>query len=274
MCVLFTEKLIIFGTNTNIMQIVENMKLLRKIEELSQQEFADILGISRVNLSKYESGRHQPSLEVVIRMSRYYKISMDAFVTVPLTEENYEWAKKQLANETLLVPIKVDSDDNDLIEIIPESASAGYVGNYSDPEYVESLDYISMPIIRQHGKCRAFPISGDSMYPVPDGAYVISRQVTEMDSIKMNSRYIVVTRDQGILFKRLGNVSGESLILKSDNTLYDDIEMSKAEILELWEFVAALNIEPSNAKDDMQLQDRINRIMHECNKIQTHDYLR
>lgn len=267
MCVLFTKILIIFGTNTHIMQIVENMKLLRRLEKLSQQEFADILGISRVNLSKYESGRHQPSLEVVIRMSRYYKISMDAFVTVPLTEENYEWAKKQLANDSLLVPIKVDTDDNDLIEIIPENASAGYAGNYSDPEYVESLEYISMPIIENHGKCRAFPIRGDSMYPIPDGSYVISRQVTGMDSIRIGNRYIIVTRDEGILFKRLGGMSAESLILKSDNTLYTDIEMPKADILELWEFVANLNIEPSHAKDDMPVQDRINRIMHECNSI-------
>lgn len=249
------------------MHLAENLKLLRKIEGLSQRQVADIIKVSRVNLSKYESGTHHPSLEVLIRVSRHYKILIDSLLTVRLTEDKLKEARESLATGNLIVPIQVDSNGDNLIEIIPENASAGYVGSYSDPEYVETLDYISIPML--NGKCRAFPINGDSMYPVPDGAYVISRQITEMDSIKMNSRYIVVTRDQGILFKRLGNVSGESLILKSDNTLYDDIEMSKAEILELWEFVATLNIEPSNAKDDMQLMDRINRIMHECNEMRS-----
>ena len=166
------------------MYLAENLKLLRSHKELSQQKMAELLFITRNNLSKYENGKHDPPLDVIIRMSRYFKISIDALLTIRLTKSQLDNYSKTLATSNLIIPIQVDSGNNDLIEIIPEQASAGYSHSYGDAEYIESLDSMVIPFLNKYGKCRAFPISGDSMLPIQDGSYVIGSQVVSLNRIK------------------------------------------------------------------------------------------
>lgn len=47
------------------MQVNERIKIIRKKLELTQQEFADKLGIARNNIAGYETGKRSPSDAVV-----------------------------------------------------------------------------------------------------------------------------------------------------------------------------------------------------------------
>lgn len=53
------------------------LKELRKNEELTQQNFADILNISRVNYTRYETGKVRPDYETLIKIADFYQISLD-----------------------------------------------------------------------------------------------------------------------------------------------------------------------------------------------------
>jgi len=48
----------------------------------------------------------------------------------------------------IVLPIRVDSDGNNEIEIIPQKASMGYLNGYGDPEYIEGLETISLPFLK------------------------------------------------------------------------------------------------------------------------------
>jgi len=49
--------------------------------ELKQTEFAEILGISQTQLSKYERGKTVPTPEILVKLKRYSKRSVDWILT-------------------------------------------------------------------------------------------------------------------------------------------------------------------------------------------------
>ena len=57
------------------------LKQIRRARRLNQQKVAFDLNISREALSYYENGKRQPSLEMLLKMSRYFNVSVDFLIT-------------------------------------------------------------------------------------------------------------------------------------------------------------------------------------------------
>ena len=150
----------------------------------------------------------------------------------------------ELRNKRILFPITVDDANNDLIEVIPAKASAGYAHGYDDPEYIEQLQNIKLPFLPT-GKHRAFPIKGDSMLPMKDGAFVVGRFIENRTDIVSGKTYIVVTLNDGMVYKRVYNQIETDKVLKlvSDNPNYQPYTVPIDEVLELWEFACSINLQ-------------------------------
>lgn len=58
---------------TNTSKIIYN---LRKQKNLTQQQMADSLGISRTSYSHYETGRRIPEIEMLLRISSFHDINI------------------------------------------------------------------------------------------------------------------------------------------------------------------------------------------------------
>ena len=58
------------------------------------------------------------------------------------------------------------------------------------------------------------------MEPIKEGTYILSEYIDDWRRIKDGKTYIVMTKDDGIVYKRLQNkiVDRGELILNSDNT--------------------------------------------------------
>ena len=67
--------------------------------DLKQQEFAEILGVSSVTISNYETGRRLPKREVLEKIARHGKASIDWILTGrdPLTTTLEELSAEDLA---------------------------------------------------------------------------------------------------------------------------------------------------------------------------------
>lgn len=76
------------------MTIADKISRLRKEKGLSQEAFAEALGVSRQSVSKWESGSALPDTDKIIAMSELFGVSTDfilkedSFVSEP--EENPE----------------------------------------------------------------------------------------------------------------------------------------------------------------------------------------
>ena len=56
------------------------LKILRKKNRITQRELANALHISQTSVSKYERGESEPDLEMVIKMSDYFGVTIDEFI--------------------------------------------------------------------------------------------------------------------------------------------------------------------------------------------------
>jgi hypothetical protein len=50
----------------------------------------------------------------------------------------------------------------------------------------------------------------------------------------------VITKSQGIVYKRLNKNGRNALMLHSDNTIYLPYEIKASEILEIWEYACSI----------------------------------
>jgi len=241
-----------------------NLKVLRSFHKHSQQYLADCLNVSRANLAKYEGGVHEPSFSVLIGVARFFNVSIDVLLLHQITEKQLVEKDELIAPAVKVIPIQVNDEGDDIIEVVSHSAQAGYLGMYGDPNYIEQLDNMSIPFLKSKGKCRAFPISGDSMPPFEDGSYVIGEYVDRLEDVRSGERYIVLTRDQGILFKRwqFQNENKQRVQLISDNPKYDPILIDLTEIVELWAFEVAIT------SSENVIGTRINDVLNKVKNLQ------
>ena len=237
--------------------IAKNIKHLRRLKNLSQEGLSEELGITRSRIGSYEESRSAPTIELLLKLSDYFKIPIDIILRNDLTKAK-DVSFIELNNQRVLFPITVDNDNENLIEVVPIKASAGYLSGYDDPEYIEQLQKIKLPFLPT-GKHRAFPIKGDSMLPMKDGAFVIGRFIENRDEIKSGKTYILVTLNDGMVYKRVNNdiaIDG-TLTLISDNKTYNTYKVPINEILELWEFTCSINTQEYN-EEELKISSIIN----------------
>lgn len=216
----------------------DNIRFLRTQKNLSQQELADQILMSRVRYSKYEDGRSEAPYELLIRISKYFNLSIDLLLTVDIRKYPLEDVLK-LPDNRIVLPVVVDQLGNNSIEIVPQKASMGYLSGYSDPEYIENLQRITLPFLTG-GKYRAFPAQGDSMPPFKDGSYIIGKYVESIDDLKLNKSYVFVTLNDGISYKRFISRNNKSITVTADNSFYKPYDIPLGEVVEVWQYASGI----------------------------------
>ena len=221
-------------------QLGLNIKYLRKVRNLTQDQLADKIGVNRAMIGSYEEGRAVPKLPALQILSHYFNVSIDSLVNVDLSTESSSAGETQnidsVGKNLRILTTLVDRNDKELITLVPVKASAGYAKGYSDPDYVETLPKFSLPFteLSRERTYRAFQISGNSMEPIPSGAYIICEYLQNWSDVKGGKTYIVVTKDDGVVYKRLYNNDNDTLLLKSDNPEYNPYTIPLNSISEIW----------------------------------------
>lgn len=214
------------------MRLSDNIKLFRKKFNFTQEQLAETLNVKRSAIGSYEEGRATPPLEVLLKMTKVFEVSLDELVSAPSSKRPKTFTKEA---ELKILSITVDQEDNEWIDLVPEKASAGYTAGYSDPEYISDLPKFRMPNLR-NGTFRAFEIKGDSMLPLQSGSIVIGEYTLSLSEINSGQTYVIVTKNDGIVYKRIINQIHDSgkLILQSDNPVYTPYEIDPNDVIEIW----------------------------------------
>ncbi len=223
-------------------KVFSNLKYLRLQKGLSQEQLADNLGITRSRLGAYEENRNEPSIDLLISISDYFHVAVDALVRGDLTKTSLDGLMK-IGKNRMLFPVLIDEDGRDVVELVPLKASAGYLRIYSDHNYIERLPRMKLPFLPT-GKHRAFPIKGDSMPPIKEGSFVVAKYVEKLEEVKNGHTYIVVTKDDGLSYKRIFNLNTKKGFLEchSDNKMYQPYNVNLKDIVELWEYTCCINM--------------------------------
>jgi putative transcriptional regulator len=54
-----------------------NLKDLRKLKSVSQNDLADALSVSRQTINSIENGKFDPSLTLAMKLTRYFEVSLE-----------------------------------------------------------------------------------------------------------------------------------------------------------------------------------------------------
>lgn len=231
----------------------QNIKLLRKRRGRTQDDVAVAMDMKRSTVSGYENGVAEPGIEALLAFSAYYKIAVDTLLKVDLSKLN-ESELSQLergfdvfisGSKLRVLTTTVNSENNENIELVNHKASAGYRTGFADPEYIRVLPTFQLPFLSSERKYRTFQINGDSMLPIPDGSWVTGEFVQNWKLLRDGQAYIVLTIEDGIMFKILEErIESEGrLLLHSLNPLYESYFIDIKDVREIWRFVHYISAE-------------------------------
>jgi transcriptional regulator with XRE-family HTH domain len=236
-------------------KVNENIRSHRKQLGLTQDQFAQKIGIKRSLVGAYEEGRAEPRLDLLQKMATLFSISVDQLIG-DANEEARTSEQKYLRGKDVVV-VTVDEHQKDNIELVPHKAAAGYLNGYADAEFVKELPKFKLPILK-NGTFRAFEISGDSMLPILPGTIVIGEYVDDIRNIKNGKTYILVTNREGIVYKRVFNYIVETgkLFLVSDNRHYAPYQIDAEEVVEAWVAKAYISVQfpDVDSKSDVSVE--------------------
>jgi transcriptional regulator with XRE-family HTH domain len=233
----------------------KNLKYLRKLRGWTQEEFATKLQIKRSLLGAYEEERAEPRIEVLETVGEMFKLTLDELLLKDLADTKGNYLAKRRAQ-------KLAAGTNE-IQFVPVKAAAGYLAGYADPEFIDELNTFTLPMLAP-GQYRAFEIVGDSMLPTPSGSIIVGEKIDDINDVKTNFTYIVVSRNEGIVYKRVmkNNRSKNKYTLVSDNPTYQPYQVNGEDILEVWK--AAMILGKANAQPHWN----VNQLANVVNTLQ------
>lgn len=240
----------------------KNLKYLRKLRGWTQEEFANKLKIKRSLLGAYEEERADPRIEVLEQVRTMFKLSLDELLLKELNDnKGGSYLDKRRAQ-------KLAAATNE-IHLVPVKAAAGYLAGYADPEFIDELNTFTLPMLAP-GNYRAFEIIGDSMLPTPSGSVIVGEKVNSLEDVRSNNTYIVVSRQEGIVYKRIlkNNRSKNKWTLVSDNPTFQPYTIDAEDILEVWQSQMILSrVNTQQRWDVNQLAGLVSNLQQQVNTM-------
>jgi transcriptional regulator with XRE-family HTH domain len=243
-------------------QAGQNLKYLRKLRGWTQEEFAVKLGIKRSLIGAYEEERADPRLEVLEIVGDTFKLSLDELLLKDLSNTGDSFLAKRRQQ-------KMISTDRNVIHFVPVKAAAGYLAGYADSEFIDELNTFTLPMLAG-GNYRAFEIIGDSMMPTPSGSIIVGEKVDNSEDVKNDQAYIVVSRHEGIVYKRIvrNNRSKNKLTLVSDNPQYQPYQVNAEDVVELWQAQMVISKVSAQQRWDMNsLASMVNNLQSQVTTL-------
>jgi transcriptional regulator with XRE-family HTH domain/signal peptidase I len=253
----------------------QNLAFLRKKKGQTQAEVATALGLKRNTFSNYETTHSEPDLGTLEKIASFFDISLDELLSVDLSKGNlveYQVDEEKKDNNMVAEPgnqlsppvdddlpvsvvgstlfpyrrfqapkiITIDSQGEENIIYVPVKARAGYLLGYGDPQFIQSLSAYRLPGYT-NGTYRIFEVEGHSMFPTLQDADRVIARWADISEVRDDRVYVLVTRTQGVLIKRLINRHHEGkIIVKSDNNHgsgsgeFPTIVLEVDEVAEIW----------------------------------------
>ena len=224
----------IFALRNSIMSsFAQQLKFFRKNKGVTQQQLADAIGSNRPVIGAYEEGRAEPPIPMLQLLSEYFDVSLEELTG------GVKKKKGKTSGEMRILPIVVsDTTQKEKITLVPVKAAAGYLGGFEDSAFIESLPVFDLPLpeLSRDLTYRMFQVKGDSMLPIPSGAYIICSYLEDWSAIKSGNCYVFITASDGIVYKRAKLDARRKAVVTmiSDNGAYEPFEVERSELREVW----------------------------------------
>src|SRR5690606_41406107 len=97
--------------------ISKNIRHLRQLKGLTQEELAEALQVPRSRIGSYEEDRSSPTIEMLIKYSDYFKLPVDSLIKHDLTKARGT-SFLEIDHRRVLFPIMVEEHSEELAELL------------------------------------------------------------------------------------------------------------------------------------------------------------
>ncbi|MFT4062876.1 MAG: LexA family transcriptional regulator [Edaphocola sp.] len=239
----------------------QNLRFLRKKKGVTQADIHDSIGFVKNTWSNWENAKSQPSIENIIIISQYFDISIEKLISEDLNNvENPNKSRNQKnvvinvvhdvvnhpKKEAVYVPAEDAGGMGFVAETVPVmhplsnvfdfegAASAGSALSLLREDKYRVAPTLYMPWLGPGTHVRT-PVSGDSMHStIKDGDRAVSTLLHSPNDIRAGYIYLVVDKEDGLVYKRLYPEGGGMLDLVSDNEVYKPYKRHLDDILAIF----------------------------------------
>lgn len=215
----------------------KNLKKIRSVHGLSQQQFADIFDLKRGTLGAYEENRSNPKLETVIRIANHFSIGVEDLLISELTVNKLLKFNERLA---------VGSDSLKAFEfagipcVLPKDKSE-FIKNYSAGFDLSQLSELKLPYVEVENRL-AFAVDDLAMtsgvvefFPKD---IVIGVKI-DVEAIEENNLVVALTKDE-LLLRRFSK-DHQHFILKADHHGVEDVKLLPEDLICIWKIEHVFN---------------------------------
>ena len=218
-------------TNLNDQQEIARIKWLMNNLGLSQTAFAERIGIDASNFSKHLKGK----LPISDNLLNKIVVAVGASKKWLLTGEGEMWNTTG-NTENGISTITVDAIHPNTTagaKIYDIDVTAGDIACERMFANEHIIGSINIPTV--HPDCCIVRVSGDSMSPViGNGDLIAIREIRNKNLIFWGHIYVIVLDDYRMVKYIRRHPDPSQVILRSENPQYDDIEVAKSDIRDLF----------------------------------------
>lgn len=225
------------------MTLKERMFYLIEKEGLNPNQFYTVSGLGNGYLDKIGDSFRKPTIEKIQKSFPNWNID---WILYEKGEPIIVFPKKKIE---ILEASPLTPEHILHVPLVNQYAYAGYLCDYADKEYIETLPTIPFIVDQEaHGNYVAFEVKGDSMDDGTDEAYkegdrLLCREIYQHYWIesKLHIRKwdFVIVHVDGILIKRIidHNVENHTITIHSLNSFYPDRVLDLREIRQIFNVI-------------------------------------
>ncbi|HLR49358.1 MAG TPA: helix-turn-helix domain-containing protein [Candidatus Sphingobacterium stercoripullorum] len=243
-----------------------NLKFLRKKYGLTQQKLADMLKVTRAAVGSYEEGRSKPKFSLLTEMSEFFEVTVTELMNEKI---NAHWKPKATyaTKKLRILTVAVGVDNSPKVNYVSALAQKQYASEHYDTEYVSTLPQFTFLDLDPRKVYRAFEIKDSAMLPINQEDVVIGEYLEDWSLINPNETYIVVVKEEGVEYRRVGRKIREpkGLQLLADNPAFESFWVPTSEIVEIWKPYSFISKSFPVKSDETELA-RLSQIMAQMQK--------
>lgn len=187
--------------------IIKTLRKARENQKLSYQQLADITGISKSTLQRYETGHIK-------------NIKFDNLVNIAIAlgipaEELFYWNRSYPIKETIYVAEDSETYEDNYFSSDIQVYGKICAGN-GKLAYEDIIDEIICPYPRVEGHLIGLQVDGESMNKVvPNGVYAI---IKRQPAVENGQICAVIIDNEDAMLKRFYRLGDDTVILKPEST--------------------------------------------------------
>jgi len=232
----------------------KNIKKIRSVRGISQQEFADLFDLKRGTLGAYEEERSNPKLETVIKIANHFSIGIEELLTKELTVNRLLKFNERITTESEIQILQ----EFDGIHCVVSEKKELFIDTYKAGLKIDLFPLVRLPNIETSNRF-AFVIedlsmTGGAIEFFPKDIVIgteIDKQTIKEDKLAM------VLLHQELLLRRI-SFQNKKYTLKADHHGVESITVTPDAIQAVWNiehvFHHALH------SKEMLLEDRLARL--------------